>query len=134
MSDLFCALLGRQPSHQEHRLLVGGHPGELRRREARVHLHQVAARVLQPQLVQRRAPPGGARRLVDGPPGGLCAAVGVAVLALAFQVALAALISIALVALVWGAMLKKSLGGYTGDTLGASVVLSELVFLLLLAV
>jgi adenosylcobinamide-GDP ribazoletransferase len=64
----------------------------------------------------------------------MVAAVGVAVLALAFQVALAALISIALVALVWGAMLKKSLGGYTGDTLGASVVLSELVFLLLLAV
>lgn len=64
----------------------------------------------------------------------MVAAVGVAVLALAFQVALAALISIALVAMVWGAMLKKSLGGYTGDTLGASVVLSELVFLLLLAV
>lgn len=61
------------------------------------------------------------------------AAVGVAFIALAFQVTLAALISIALVVVVWGGMLRKNLGGYTGDALGASVVLSELVFLLLLA-
>ncbi|MFL1454252.1 adenosylcobinamide-GDP ribazoletransferase [Marinobacter sp. GN3S48] len=34
------------------------------------------------------------------------------------------------VALVWGGYLRSQLGGYTGDTLGASVVLSELVLLL----
>lgn len=60
------------------------------------------------------------------------AALGVATLAVIFQVVLAALVSVAVVALVWGAMLKKNLGGYTGDALGASVVLSELVFLLVL--
>ncbi|MDX1755327.1 MAG: adenosylcobinamide-GDP ribazoletransferase [Marinobacter sp.] len=36
-------------------------------------------------------------------------------------------------AAVWGGSLKRQLGGYTGDALGASVVLSELVLLLLLA-
>lgn len=36
-------------------------------------------------------------------------------------------------ALVWGRMLKRQLGGYTGDALGASVVLSELMLLLLTA-
>lgn len=34
------------------------------------------------------------------------------------------------VALVWGGYLRRQLGGYTGDTLGASVVFSELVLLL----
>lgn len=63
----------------------------------------------------------------------MAAVAGVAILAMAFQVMLAALIAVVLVALVWGAMLKKNLRGYTGDALGASVVLSELVFLLLLA-
>ncbi|MFC4259811.1 adenosylcobinamide-GDP ribazoletransferase [Marinobacter lacisalsi] len=38
------------------------------------------------------------------------------------------------VALLWGRYLRSQLGGYTGDTLGASVVLSELVLLLLLSV
>lgn len=36
------------------------------------------------------------------------------------------------VALLWGRYLRSQLGGYTGDALGASVVLSELVLLLLL--
>lgn len=62
------------------------------------------------------------------------AAVGVTILAALFDVVLPALIAVVLVAVVWGAMLKRSLGGYTGDALGASVVLSELVFLLALAV
>lgn len=61
------------------------------------------------------------------------AAIAVALLVLVFQVAMAALLAVALVVVVWGTMLKKNLGGYTGDALGASVVLSELVFLLLLA-
>lgn len=62
----------------------------------------------------------------------LAAAAGVLLLAVLFQVMVLALLAVALVVLVWGAMLKKSLGGYTGDALGASVILSELVFLLLL--
>lgn len=37
------------------------------------------------------------------------------------------------VALLWGRYLKTQLGGYTGDTLGASVVFSELVLLALMA-
>ncbi|MFL1407061.1 adenosylcobinamide-GDP ribazoletransferase [Marinobacter sp. M1N3S26] len=37
------------------------------------------------------------------------------------------------VALLWGRYLRSQLGGYTGDALGASVVLSELVLLLLMA-
>ena len=37
-----------------------------------------------------------------------------------------ALASVLLVALCWGNYLKQQLGGYTGDTLGASVILSEL--------
>lgn len=37
------------------------------------------------------------------------------------------------VALLWGCYLNSRLGGYTGDTLGASVVISELVLLLLIA-
>lgn len=64
----------------------------------------------------------------------LAAVTGIVILALVFQVVIAALVAVVLVFLVWGAMLKKSLGGYTGDALGASVVLSELLFLLLLAV
>jgi adenosylcobinamide-GDP ribazoletransferase len=42
------------------------------------------------------------------------------------------LAAVLLVALFWGAYLKRQLGGYTGDALGASVVLSELVLLLFL--
>lgn len=38
------------------------------------------------------------------------------------------------VALAWGLYLRRQLGGYTGDTLGASVVFAELVLLLGLAV
>lgn len=36
------------------------------------------------------------------------------------------------VALLWGRYLRSQLGGYTGDALGASVILSELVLLLLI--
>lgn len=38
------------------------------------------------------------------------------------------------VALAWGSYLRRQLGGYTGDTLGASVVFAELVLLLGLAI
>lgn len=37
------------------------------------------------------------------------------------------------VAVLWGRYLRSQLGGYTGDTLGASVILSELVLLLLIS-
>jgi adenosylcobinamide-GDP ribazoletransferase len=37
----------------------------------------------------------------------------------------------ALVALLWGALVRKLLGGITGDVLGASVLLTELVWLLI---
>ena len=60
------------------------------------------------------------------------AVAGVAALALVAGVALEALVAVGSVLLVWGAMLRRSLGGYTGDALGASVILSELVFLLML--
>ena len=60
------------------------------------------------------------------------AVAGVAALALVAGVALEALVAVVSVLLVWGAMLRRSLGGYTGDALGASVILSELVFLLML--
>ncbi|WP_100639020.1 adenosylcobinamide-GDP ribazoletransferase [Marinobacter salexigens] len=43
---------------------------------------------------------------------------------------LAALIAVITVALLWGWYLQRQLGGYTGDALGASVVLCELVLLL----
>lgn len=43
-----------------------------------------------------------------------------------------ALASVLLVALLWGCYLHSQLGGYTGDTLGASVVFSELGLLLFL--
>lgn len=42
------------------------------------------------------------------------------------------LTAVLLVALCWGAYLRQQLGGYTGDNLGASVVLSELVLLMFL--
>ncbi|WP_203141051.1 adenosylcobinamide-GDP ribazoletransferase [Marinobacter mangrovi] len=47
---------------------------------------------------------------------------------------LISLLATAGVALVWGRYLKTQLGGYTGDALGASVVLSELVLLIGLAI
>ncbi len=43
-----------------------------------------------------------------------------------------ALASVLLVAVIWGRYLHRQLGGYTGDALGASVVLSELGLLLFL--
>ncbi|NWN91947.1 adenosylcobinamide-GDP ribazoletransferase [Marinobacter adhaerens] len=45
---------------------------------------------------------------------------------------LAALTATIAVALLWGGYLQRQLGGYTGDALGASVVFSELVFLMML--
>lgn len=42
-------------------------------------------------------------------------------------------VAVGLVALCWGLELRKKLGGYTGDTLGASVVFSELLLLMGLA-
>ncbi len=42
--------------------------------------------------------------------------------------------AVVVVLLGWGWTLRRSLGGYTGDTLGASVVLTELVLLLGMAV
>lgn len=42
------------------------------------------------------------------------------------------LIAIVGVGVIWGIYIKRKLGGYTGDTLGAAVVLSELLMLLLL--
>jgi adenosylcobinamide-GDP ribazoletransferase len=35
--------------------------------------------------------------------------------------------------LLWGRQLKRDLGGYTGDALGASVIFTELTLLALLA-
>ncbi|MBW4935296.1 adenosylcobinamide-GDP ribazoletransferase [Marinobacter sp. F4206] len=43
-----------------------------------------------------------------------------------------ALAAVILVALCWGNYIRNQLGGYTGDTLGASVVLCELVLLMFL--
>lgn len=43
------------------------------------------------------------------------------------------LIAIVGITLCWGRNLKRTLGGYTGDTLGASVVLTELLLLLVMA-
>ena len=62
----------------------------------------------------------------------LLAALFTVVVALLFSVWLPALLAVVLVALLWGASLKRQLGGYTGDALGASVVFTELVFLLAL--
>lgn len=45
-----------------------------------------------------------------------------------------AALSVGLVGGCWGLKLRRALGGYTGDTLGASVVFSELVLLLGLAI
>lgn len=66
------------------------------------------------------------------------AAAFTAVLALAAsfwlnQLLLWSLLATLGVALAWGVYLRSQLGGYTGDTLGASVVFSELVLLLLMA-
>ena len=60
----------------------------------------------------------------------LLAVLFTVVAALLFSVWLPALLAVVLVALLWGASLKRQLGGYTGDALGASVVFTELVFLL----
>ncbi|WP_309044225.1 adenosylcobinamide-GDP ribazoletransferase [Marinobacter sediminicola] len=45
---------------------------------------------------------------------------------------ISSLTAVLLVALSWGVYLRSQLGGYTGDALGASVVFSELVLLMLL--
>jgi arsenite methyltransferase len=50
-------------------LEIRGGVGQLLRREAGVDLHQVAVGVLEPQLVERCAAPGGARGLVHGEAG-----------------------------------------------------------------
>lgn len=44
----------------------------------------------------------------------------------------AAITAVIMVALLWGSYLRRQLGGYTGDTLGAAVVFSELLLLLFL--
>ena len=44
----------------------------------------------------------------------------------------AAITAVLLVAVFWGSYLRSQLGGYTGDTLGAAVVFSELALLLVL--
>lgn len=60
----------------------------------------------------------------------LLATLFTVVVAVLFSVWLPALLAVGVVALLWGASLKRQLGGYTGDALGASVVFTELVFLL----
>lgn len=55
-------------------------------------------------------------------------------LALLTQTLFWALLAVAGTALIWGWYLQRQLGGYTGDTLGASVILTELALLLMLAV
>ncbi len=62
----------------------------------------------------------------------LASLLGVAWLAGA-QPALLALAAVAVTALLWGRFIRDRLGGYTGDALGAAVVLTELVLLLALA-
>jgi len=44
------------------------------------------------------------------------------------------ILSVGVVCLLWGNSLRKALGGYTGDTLGASVIFSELALLLLMLI
>ena len=62
----------------------------------------------------------------------LCVATALTVVVAALAGAvIPALLSVVVVALLWGGYLWRHLRGYTGDTLGASVVLCELVFLLL---
>ncbi|MEQ3724451.1 adenosylcobinamide-GDP ribazoletransferase [Alcanivorax sp.] len=62
---------------------------------------------------------------------GVATAMTVIVAALAGAL-VPALLAVALVALLWGGYLWRQLRGYTGDALGASVILAELVFLLAL--
>lgn len=65
--------------------------------------------------------------------GRLLVAVGfVVIVGFMTNTSVAALAAVTLVSVVWGSMLVRLLGGYTGDTLGASVVFTELVFLLAL--
>ncbi|MGJ3255763.1 MAG: adenosylcobinamide-GDP ribazoletransferase [Alcanivorax sp.] len=60
----------------------------------------------------------------------LLATLFTVVVALLFSVWLPALLAVGVVTLLWATSLKRQLGGYTGDALGASVVFTELVFLL----
>ena len=48
------------------------------------------------------------------------------------RIAVLSLLAVALTGLLWGWTSRRALGGYTGDVLGASVVLTELVLLLAL--
>lgn len=64
-----------------------------------------------------------------------CSSAFTAIMALLFSfwlpgVWLWTLLAVVGVALIWGWYVRDQLGGYTGDALGASVILSELVFLL----
>lgn len=49
------------------------------------------------------------------------------------RIAALAVLAVALTGLAWGLYCRRALGGYTGDALGASVILAELVLLLALA-
>jgi len=60
------------------------------------------------------------------------AILSVLLVALIAQVFWITLFAIAITLLCWGYSLHRNLGGYTGDTLGASVIISELLFLLLM--
>ncbi|TGG92021.1 adenosylcobinamide-GDP ribazoletransferase [Natronospirillum operosum] len=61
------------------------------------------------------------------------ATLGVMLVALVSGTGFVSLIAVSLITLYWGWTLKRQLGGYTGDALGASVVLTELLWLLALA-
>ncbi len=58
------------------------------------------------------------------------ATLGVILVALLSDTGFVSLLAISLIALGWGWTLRQKLGGYTGDGLGAAVVLTELVWLL----
>ena len=65
----------------------------------------------------------------------LLLAIGlVAMVAGVSQTMVWALVAVTIVVVFWGFTLKRLLGGYTGDTLGASVILAEIAFLLLLLI
>lgn len=58
------------------------------------------------------------------------AAAFVLAVSLGFAVAHWAVLAVLITVILWGRTLKKTLGGYTGDALGASVIFSELLLLL----
>lgn len=63
----------------------------------------------------------------------IVASLFVLVVSLITHTLVGTLIAVILVSVIWGATLQRTLGGYTGDTLGASVIFTELLFLLALA-